>query len=390
MDLAGRGSDWLISIVYIVLFASLVSFTFLKVLIHLAPRLNLMDEPGGHRQHEDKTPLVGGLAIFCSFLITVLWTDVPLSGLRALFAGSVLLVIIGVLDDMHELSTRWRFIPQIIAALGACLWADILLVDLGKLFGDSVLYLGRWSIALTVFSMVGVINALNMIDGTDGQSGSILLIAFAALAWVAASTGYQQLSILIAILVIVAVFLAFNFPFSENSRARTFMGDTGSMFLGFLLCWYLIVMSQGETRQITPVTALWLVSIPLIDTVSVMLRRMALGHSPFVADRTHIHHLLPTFGFSRRKSLLIVIILTLAGALYGLYALQANIAESFQFTVFMAFFVGYFVVTFFIVRQKGLHLDSTDKTERRQAERRQTERRTGLERRNKKGPGRGL
>ena len=271
---------------YSIIIAGFVTASLIYILAKLAPRLGLIDIPGGHRTHSIGTPLVGGLAMFCGFLFAVVSLDVPLSGLRTLFAGSALLVVIGVLDDMHELSTRWRFLNQITAAILMVYGGNVVLLDLGNLLGNGAIGLGRWSIPLTVFASVGVINALNMSDGMDGQAGCIVTIALGfILLFLLGTERIVDLGLVLVLIVVVTTYLVFNIPLPWRSHARTFMGDAGSMFLGFVLSWFFIDLSQGGGKVFSPVVALWIFALPLFDAVCVMLRRLIYRSSPFITQR---------------------------------------------------------------------------------------------------------
>ena len=134
---------------------------------------------------------MGGVSIFIGFVFGVLLLDVPLSGFRALFLASGVLVLIGVLDDVHELSSSSRFVAQIIAALIMIYYGNIYLLSLGELVTSDELFLGSYAVPLTIFATVGVVNAMNMTDGMDGLAGSLFLVVFGALAWYCYQAGFQ-------------------------------------------------------------------------------------------------------------------------------------------------------------------------------------------------------
>jgi len=322
----------------------LVTFFLLWFLRPLALRIGLIDVPGERKQHTSATPLIGGLAMFVGFAFAALTLDISLSPYRSFFEGLVVLIVVGVLDDMHDLSSYAKFLAQIIAALFMALWGGVALEDLGRLSGSGTVELGGWAIPFTVFSAVGVINALNMIDGLDGLAGSLALVALASLSFALLHAGHGASAhlLLIAVAVVVA-FLLFNLRLSERRPARVFMGDSGSMFLGFVLTWYVIGLSQGPGRVIAPVTALWVLAIPLFDAVYIMFRRMLMGLSPFAADRDHLHHLLQALGFSAVQTLLVIVTAAVALALFGLYGLYHGFSEARMFYGFLALFALYFI-----------------------------------------------
>lgn len=323
-----------------------LTLQLLLTLSRLAPRIGLVDQPGGRKVHQGAIPLVGGLAMFVGFSFSLLTLDQPLGPLRAMMAGGMLLVVVGVLDDFRELSSSSRFLVQIVASLLMVHWGGVELVDLGYLVStDSLVELGIWSVPLTVFATVGVINGLNMIDGVDGLAGSVTAVSVIALVVVALQgQAFAAVMVLGALLAAIAGFLVLNMRWPWQPRARVFMGDAGSMFLGFVLAWYLIDFAQGEDRLISPATALWLLGIPLIDTVTQMLRRILGRRSPFAPDREHLHHALMLAGYTPVTTLLIMTSVSLAMAVAGLFAHYRGVSESTQFYAFLLLFGGYFLL----------------------------------------------
>lgn len=309
----------------------------------LSRRIGLVDVPDRRKTHDRNTPLVGGLAMFVGFSFALLTIDVSLSNLRSFFAGLLVLVVVGVLDDMHDLSSYAKFLAQITAAAFMGLWGNVVLHDLGNIMPWGLASLGAWSLPFTIFSAVGVINALNMVDGMDGLAGSLALVAILGLIVTALHAGHwADVQILIVTAIVVVAFLLLNARFRPQQRALIFMGDSGSMFLGFVISWYVIDYSQGSHRIITPVTALWLLSLPLFDTVYLMFRRILRGESPFAADRFHLHHLLQAYGLSVGQTLFTIVTLAVALAIGGVYGYYAGVSEAAMFYGFLGMFALYF------------------------------------------------
>lgn len=308
-----------------------------------AIHIGLVDRPDARKAHLVATPLIGGLAIFCGFLASLATFGIALNDLRFLAAGLVLTVV-GMLDDFHEISPKLRFLAQIAAALLMTLWGGVVLHDLGALsFDGSLFTLGDLAIPVTVFATVGVINALNMSDGMDGQAGSLTLIALLGLVVVTYVAGqYVELNILLLLASAVVAFLAFNLRLPWRPRASVFLGDAGSMFLGFTLAWFMIHLSQGEPRAMSPVTALWFLMLPLLDTVGMMLRRIWKRRSPFQADREHFHHLLLSAGYSPMQSVLIMAGLALVGVMIGLAGWFFEVPDILMFAAFLGLATLYF------------------------------------------------
>lgn len=330
------------------MYAGLIGFIsciFIIWLFHpLAMRLQLMDYPGGRKHHKQPAPLVGGIAMFIGFTVSLLVLPISLSEYRSLIAASTLLVLIGILDDLHEISPRWRFLAQLVAGLLMGGWGDILLHELGDLFsfGQSV-KLGKWSLLFTLLSTIGIINAINMIDGLDGLAGSLVLIAFCFLGYLAWQAGLQSDFLIINLFISVVLgFLMFNFP-CFGRVSKIFMGDAGSMLLGFGLVWFLVALSQGQSAAARPVDMLWLVAIPLFDLVSVASRRLLKQQSPFIADREHLHHLLLALGLTSQQVVYLLSSSAISLSLIGLIGSAYGVAESIMFIAFLILFFIYFI-----------------------------------------------
>ncbi len=214
---------------------------------------------------------------------------------------------------------------------------------MGHLVSSELLALGAWAVPVTVFCVVGSINAFNLIDGLDGLAGTVsfvTLLLLGVVTYVADRPDYFTL--IVALLGGVAGFLLFNLRWVGRDRAHVFLGDAGSTVLGFTVAWLLIALSQGPDRVITPVTALWLFGVPLIDTVAVMLRRVWLRRSPFHPDRQHIHHLLQDAGFRVRHAVNAIALTQAALGAIGLAGMYAGLPQRAMFIAFLLLFLGYF------------------------------------------------
>jgi UDP-GlcNAc:undecaprenyl-phosphate GlcNAc-1-phosphate transferase len=184
-----------------------------------------------------------------------------------------------------------------------------------------------------------------MADGMDGLAGSLVGVSYIALATAAAIGGRSAETTQLLILIgAVGGFLLFNIRLFGRQQAAVFMGDAGSMFLGFMLAYYLIVLAQGPERAMNPVVALWIFGLPLIDTVSTMTRRVIKGKSPFQPDNEHLHHIFTRAGFSVNQTLIIIVSghALLCGA--GLIAYYAGVPDYFSFSAFLAIALGYFAI----------------------------------------------
>lgn len=308
-------------------------------LSRLAPALGLIDHPGGRKVHGRPIPLVGGLAVAISLFLTAWLMGIVPRASHFLLALS-LVIAVGLWDDVSELSPRLKFAIQI-AATAVMIWgAQIQLNSVGDLLGWRPIGLSILAVPLTVFAIVGVVNAVNMVDGMDGLSGSVTFFAFAWYAAVAAGSGLTvQFTTALIFCGAIAGFLVFNLRFPWQRRARVFLGDAGSLMLGFALGWYAIDLTQGAGRTFPPIAALWVVMLPLADCVSLMLRRVKAGKSPFVADSRHIHHYLQARGLTHGQVLATLSGLSALFGAVGYLGWRMGVAEA---LLFWPFFFGFF------------------------------------------------
>jgi len=286
-----------------------------------ACRAGLVDEPGGRKRHEGSVPLIGGIGIFLSFLAVVVVQPLSLREYLPLFAAMTFLLLIGVIDDLVDIQASMKLVAQMFAAVLVTSWGNVQIDALGNILGTGTIPLGDWSIPVTVFALVGLINALNMLDGIDGLAGGFSLLALMIFAWALFSVGSDEAGVLATLLAAsVAGFLIHNFRTPWRRRARVFLGDAGSMILGLAVGWFAIEVGNAGTSCISPVTVLWVLALPVIDTLSLMLRRMAKGRSPFYADREHLHDVFKRAGFSDEVSAYVLMGVSVALALVGVGA----------------------------------------------------------------------
>ena len=303
-----------------------------------APQLGVVDVPGGRKHHHGDIPLVGGLAMFGGLAVAALFailSDSFLDQHMAFFAAISLLVLTGFFDDRSGLSPRRRFVLQAIATLIMVYGADIRLDNFGDLFGFGDVTTGVLAAPITVFAVLGVINAMNMIDGVDGLAGGVALIALLVFAAFAAAAGMLDQTLLLPLACVIVGFMLFNLRTPWRSHASVFMGDAGSVLLGFALAWYAVDLAQAR-EVITPITAVWILGIPLMDTTSLMVRRMIKGRSPFSADREHLHHIIQRAGFTPGQTVWIVYALTLLLAAVGVAGWWAGLPEYVMFYAFIS------------------------------------------------------
>lgn len=312
----------------------------------LALRLELIDTPNIRKQHQGNIPLIGGLAMLMGLLVGLLTLPISLQNYRSFIAGSALLVFVGLLDDFRELSPKSRFFAQIAAVLLMIFWGKVIITHFGNLIFFKDIYLGHYtSLIVTLIAGLGIINAINMIDGVDGLAGTLVLVELSLLICCAIVTQhFSAATILMLLTACVLGFLWFNFPFPGRTHAKIFMGDAGSMLLGFGLIWFLIELSQNGSQTITPVTMLWIMAIPLFDATAVMLYRLIKGQSVIFSDRQHGHHVLLALNFSPLQINILFGGTNFVLGLVGLCAFYYHFNESVMFISFLIVFSFYFFV----------------------------------------------
>ena len=304
-----------------------------------ASTFGLLDVPGGRKVHARTVPLVGGLAIFTALFAAAWLLGIASSVGYFLLALSVIIAV-GCWDDVTEIPPRLKLAIQVVACAIMIWGAGVELQSVGNLLGWRSIGVSIFAVPLTIFAVVGVVNSVNMMDGQDGLAGSIALVAFAWYAAVAAGMGLHE-QFLVALLFCGAIggFLLFNLRFPWQPRARVFLGDAGSLMIGFALGWFAIDLTQGPGRTFAPIAALWVLLLPLADCVSLMLRRLAARRSPFVADSRHIHHYLLARGFTHGQTLRILVGLSALFGAVGFIAWKLRIPEA---ALFWPFFFGFF------------------------------------------------
>ena len=309
----------------------------------LAHKTGLLDHPSARKVHSDSVPLVGGSAIYLTMaLVITLATPYGMQTLP-LLTGCGMMLVTGMIDDLRELSAFIRFVVQILACCIMVFVSGVVLTDFGSLMWNGVLSLGFMSVPITIFSALGVINAYNMMDGIDGLSSMIFIVAAAAMAWLALLAGHTtNATILIIAAGATLGFFVLNARLPWNKSARVFLGDSGSGFLGLLLAWQFIDLGNGANRAFAPMTAVWLLGIPLLDTTLLMVRRKLQGRSPFDADQHHLHHAFLRAGFSVKQTTRIITVLVLITTGIGLAGHIFAWPEYLMFYAYIAFGLFYY------------------------------------------------
>lgn len=307
-----------ISVIALVLAFGIVFF-LMPYVIKLAYMIGAIDRPNQRKVHNGPMPRLGGLAIYAAFIIAFLITlniNGPYSGL---IIGASVVFLMGMLDDIWRLSPWVKLGGQIIAAAIA-IYSGIIVHFVTNPF-DGILNLGLLSIPLTFLWIVGVTNAINLIDGLDGLAGGVSAIAAATMGIVALTQGQSEVALAAFLLVAaIAGFLPHNFY-----PAKTFMGDGGSNFLGFILACLAIMGTAKSAALISLFIPIVILGIPIFDTFFAIIRRINNKAPIFKPDKDHLHHRLLALGMGQRKSVFIIYLLS---GFFGVTAITLSFTTS--------------------------------------------------------------
>ena len=290
----------------------LINFLFFK----FAHYINLIDNPNERKKHAGKIPLTGGLVIYLNiFLLSFFFKNTIY--INVIFYTSILIVILGFVDDLKGLGINFKLIIQIFTSL-IIINSGLLINNIGDYYFFPEINLGLLSILFTVFCVISLTNAFNFIDGLDGLCSSLSIVTFFSMFifsyFSETVDNIPDFNFIFLIIFSIFIFLLFNI----SSNFKIFLGDSGSLFLGFFISWLLILFTQVENQVFHPVLTLWCVTIPTFDIFFVTFKRISMLKSPFKADRIHIHHSLLNLGFSNKKCLLVITLLSFLLNMLGL------------------------------------------------------------------------
>ena len=306
-------------LISIFLFTTLFLFFARKV----AKKVGLVDKPNFRKRHQGLIPLVGGISVYAGICFTFGIVDyyIPHASLYLACAG--VLVFIGALDDRFDISVKIRATIQAAVGIVMMVFGNLYLSSLGYIFGSWEMVLGPFGYFLTLFAVWAAINAFNMVDGIDGLLGGLSCVSFAAIGMILWFDG--QTSLAIWCFAMIAAILPY-----------------------IMLIWILLETTQGKTHPISPVTALWIIAIPLMDMVAIMYRRLRKGMSPFSPDRQHIHHLIMRAGFTSRQAFVLI---TLAAALLASIGVLAEYSHFVpEWVMLVLFLLAFFLYGYCIKR----------------------------------------
>lgn len=321
---------------------SLICLVFIFIARKLAKFIGLTDKPNQRKLHKGKIPLVGGISVFVGVAFAHFLSPYYQINHCPYLACASILVLVGALDDRFDISVKIRALVQAIVAIIMMWTTKLHLVTFGFILGSAELRLGPFGYIMTLFAVWAAINAFNMIDGIDGLLGLLTCVSFASLGFLFFLHARLDMAYwCFAIIAAIIPYIMFNLGLL-GKRFKIFMGDAGSTLIGFTIIWSLMEATQRPTQVMHPVTALWLIAVPLMDMVSIMYRRLRHGRSPFSADRQHIHHIFMRAGFSSRQALLMITLVALIFAAIGVGSeLLGTIPDSVMMALFLLAFAVY-------------------------------------------------
>ncbi|MBP2651094.1 MAG: glycosyl transferase family 4 [Firmicutes bacterium] len=291
---------------YIVAFtiALAVAYLITPQVKRLAIKVGALDAPDARKVHTKPIPRMGGVAIYLGFVLAVIASMHISHEVLGLLLGGTVIFIVGIIDDLMQLPAKVKLLGQILAAIVLVLF-DIKIDWLTNPFGE-MLYLGYLAIPITILWVVSLTNTVNLIDGLDGLAAGVSTIAAVAILLVAVHMNFWIVAVLTAALAGSALgFLQHNF-----NPAEIFMGDTGSMFLGYMLAAISIlgtVKSAATIALVVPIVAL---GLPIMDTAFAIIRRYSSGHPIFEPDKGHLHHRLLALGLTQKQAVLLMYVIS--------------------------------------------------------------------------------
>jgi len=289
-----------------------ITYLLIPLVILFANKIGAIDQPDARKIHKEPIPRIGGLAMYITFVIMVLINLLIHKVIIGILIGATLITIVGIMDDLTSLKPIIKLLCQIVIA---CITYQfgIAIEFITSPFGG-ILYLGWLSLPITVFWIIGMINTINLIDGLDGLAAGIVAISTVVISIVAISMGQIQVGMIsITILAICLAFLRFNF-----FPAKIFMGDTGSMFLGYILAVMTLLGVMKSTIALSLAIPLLALGIPIFDIILAIIRRIKNKQHIMQADNKHLHHRLLNMGLSQKQ---VVLLFYSASAILGVSAL---------------------------------------------------------------------
>lgn len=294
----------MIKITMLASISMLIALLITPILIKIALKMNATDKPNYRKLHENPTPTLGGLAIFMSFLVGIIVLQPTSDYHLAIMCGAILIIILGFFDDLYDLSPKTKFLLQFVAAALVVFWGGLQVEFINLPFGGQVKF-GVLSSVITILWIVGVTNAMNFIDGLDGLAAGVSSIALFTIGGMAIIMGDSYVVSIALILFFSTVgFLPYNF-----FPAKIFMGDTGALFLGYMIS-VLALLGFKNVTIISFIIPIFILAIPISDTLIAMVRRYINNQPMSSPDSSHLHHRLVKLGLTHKQAVLCIYLLS--------------------------------------------------------------------------------
>jgi len=288
--------------IFAFIIALVITMLLIPPVMKWADKIGAIDVPDARKVHTQAIPRVGGIAMVAGTVISILLLAELDQQVIAILAGFLVIWGFGLWDDKCNLNYKVKFLGQLLAVVIVVTWGDVIVRTFPFIDGHIPDYL---AIPLTLFALVGITNAINLSDGLDGLAGGTSLITISIVALLAYDAGGEMV-VLISMAVAGSIL---GFLRHNTHPARLFMGDTGSQFLGFSLGVLVIVLSQSVNSAMSPLIPLFVLGLPILDTMAVMGQRLYEKRSPFSPDKNHIHHKLLDVGFDQYEAVFIIYVL---------------------------------------------------------------------------------
>ena len=335
----------------IVIVTLLTSLILVPIIKKVAIHVNAMDEPNARKIHKVPMPRLGGLAIYLAFLLGYMLYGEVSTQMLSILIGGFLLILVGFIDDIKSVPARYKLVVQIIAATIVVLYGDLSFSEV-SVFGYKIYFNEFWGSLASIVFIVAITNAINLIDGMDGLAAGISSIYFLTIAIIAFILNrIGGLDVIISLIMLGATlgFLVHNFP-----PAKIFMGDSGSLFLGFMIS-VIALLGYKVTTFTSLIVPIVILAIPIFDTIFAILRRLLKGQNIGVADKEHFHHQLLKMRYSQTKSILIIYAIDIAFAVVSIfYILGDN-------QVAIAIYVALMILLLFVVLKTDILFDHSKK-----------------------------
>lgn len=294
----------MLKIVILAFLTMLITLAITPILIKFSLKINATDKPNHRKMHTDPIPTLGGLVIFLSFMIGLFILQPSSTYHLSIICGAILIIALGTIDDLYDLSPKIKFIVQLIAAFLVVFWGGLQVEFINLPFGGQVEF-GFLSSLITILWIVGVTNAMNLIDGLDGLAAGVSSIALFTIASMAIVMG----DIYVATMALVLFFSTIGFLPYNFFPAKIFMGDTGALFLGYMIS-VLALLGFKNVTIISFVIPIFILAVPISDTLIAMVRRYINKQPMSSPDSSHLHHRLIQFGLTHKQSVLFIYILS--------------------------------------------------------------------------------